>query len=131
MGFWSAFADPSSYISGIQVQDPALLTMDSVQRTPLVIGIQIAHCLAHHQAQFDFIVQANALGAQDGSRAWSEDRGGGLEEEERLLGGCIVQLGDVIAKLNHVVSNCGRKRETTSIAALGTLRARGDKGTYA
>jgi len=76
-------------------------------------------------------VQANTLGAEDGSGAGEEDRGGGLEEEERLLGGCVVEFSDVIAKLVHVVSNCGRKREATSNAAVGTPRTRGDMKTYA
>ena len=44
-------------------------------------------------------MEADALGTEDGSGAREEDGGRGLEEEEGLLGGCAVQLGDVIAAL--------------------------------
>lgn len=59
--------------------------------------VEIAESLANDQAQFHFVVQADALGAQHGTAAGEEDRGGGLEEEERLLGLGVVQLGNVIA----------------------------------
>lgn len=52
----------------------AVLTLNRVQCGLLIIGIEIAHGLADHQAQLDLIVQADALGAEDGSRAGEEDR---------------------------------------------------------
>jgi hypothetical protein len=97
------------------------LTLNGVQRTLLIIWVQIAQGLANHQTQFNFIVQAHALGAQDRSGAGGEDRGGGLEEEEGLLGGCVVEFGDVIAKSIHLVSNCRRTRDVTFNAAVGAL----------
>jgi hypothetical protein len=42
-------------------------------------------------------MQVDTLGAENGAGAGDKDRGGGLEEEERLLGGGVVQLGDVVA----------------------------------
>lgn len=74
-----------------------ILTLNRVQGAFLIIRIEITQGLADHETQFDFIVQADALGAQDGSLAGEEDGGSGLEEEERLLGGGIVELGDVVA----------------------------------
>lgn len=76
-----------------------VLTLNRVQCALLIIRIEIPHGLAHNQTQFDFIVEADALGTEDGSGAREEDGGRGLEEEEGLLGGCAVQLGDVIAAL--------------------------------
>jgi hypothetical protein len=74
-------------------------TLNRVQRALLIIRIEISQGLAHNQTQFDFIVEADALGPKDGSGAREEDGGRGLQEEEGLLGGCAIQLGDMIAVL--------------------------------
>lgn len=74
-----------------------LLTVDSIQCTLLILGIEITHGLAHHQAQFHLVVHADALGAEDGTATGEEDGGGRLEEEKGLLGLGVVELGDVIA----------------------------------
>lgn len=42
-------------------------------------------------------MQTDALGAENGAAVGEEDGGSGLQEEEGLLGGGIVQLGNVIA----------------------------------
>lgn len=59
--------------------------------------VEIPQRLAHHKAQFNFIMQTDTLGAEDWATSGKEDRGGGLEEEKGLLGLGVVQLGDVIA----------------------------------
>ena len=74
-----------------------LLTLNGIQCTLLVLRIQVSDSLAHHQTQFDLIVQADTLGAENGAAVREKDGGGGLQEEEGLLGGGIVQLGNVIA----------------------------------
>lgn len=51
----------------------SVLTLNRVQCGLLIVGIEIAQGLADHQTQFDLIVQADALGAEDGSRAGEED----------------------------------------------------------
>lgn len=58
--------------------------------------VEIAHGLAHHQAQFHLVVHADALGAENGTAAGDEDGGGRLEEEKGLLRLGVFQLGDVI-----------------------------------
>jgi hypothetical protein len=73
-----------------------MLTLNRIQRALLIVGVEIPQCLAHNQAQFDFIVEADALGTEDGSGVWEEDGGHGLEEEERLLGSCAVQFSNMI-----------------------------------
>lgn len=63
----------------------------------LILRVQIPNGLAHHQTQFDLIVQTDALGAENRAAVGEEDGGSGLQEEEGLLGGGVVQLGNVIA----------------------------------
>lgn len=50
-----------------------VLTINRVQCGLLIVGIEIAQGLADHQTQFDLVVQADALGAEDGTRAGEED----------------------------------------------------------
>jgi hypothetical protein len=42
--------------------------------------------LAHDESELDFVVEVNAARSDDGPLAGEEDGGGGLEEEEGLLG---------------------------------------------
>lgn len=51
----------------------AVLTLNRVQRGLLIVGVEITHSFADHQTQFDLIVQADALGAEDGTRAGGKD----------------------------------------------------------
>ena len=74
-----------------------LLTFNGIQRTLLVLRIQVSDSLSHHQTQFNLIVQADTLGPENRAAVREKDGGGGLQEEEGLLGGGIVQLGNVIA----------------------------------
>ena len=90
VGLWSATCSldfPGSWPLDLGLGS---LTLDSFQRTLLIVGVEVAQGLANHQTQFNLIVQADALGAQDRSRAGGEDGGRRLEEEERLLGSCVV-----------------------------------------
>lgn len=73
------------------------LTLNSIQCPFLILRVQVPQRLSHHQAQFDFIVQTDALRTENRAASGKEDRGRGLEEEERLLWLGVVQLGDVVA----------------------------------
>lgn len=73
-------------------------TGDSVHSTLFVVGIRVLQTLAHDHAEFDFIVQAYAFGAED--VVWcagGEEGGGGFQEEEWLLGAHVVEFGDVVS----------------------------------
>lgn len=63
----------------------------------MVARVQVAQSPADHDAELDFIVEADALGTEDWASAGDEDGGWGLQEEKRLLGGFVVQFADVIA----------------------------------
>lgn len=51
------------------------LTLNGLKCGLLVLGVKIAKGLANHETQFDFIVQADALGAEDGTLAGEENGG--------------------------------------------------------
>lgn len=71
--------------------------MDRIQCALAVLWVKVPHRLAHHEGEFDFIVQLGTLRAQDGTLAGEENGGRGLEEEEGLLGLGVIELGNVIA----------------------------------
>jgi len=61
-----------------------------------VVLVDVAQRLADHDSELDFVVQVDAAGAEDGAFVGEEDGGGGLEEEEGLLGALVVELFDVV-----------------------------------
>lgn len=77
------------------------LTLNGFECRILIFGVKIAKSLANHETQFDFIMQTDTLGTEDGALAGEEDGGRGLQEEEGLLGGRAVQLCDVFAIVPH------------------------------
>lgn len=105
-----------------------VLTLNRIQCGLLIIGIEIAHGLANHKTQFDLIVQADSLGVEDRSRAGGEDRRCGLEEEEGLLRGCVVELGNVITVSIHAVSNCGQGTQKAMLLSELPGEKRGEIG---
>ena len=82
---------------GAGICDRVNLTLNGIKCGLLVLWVQIANGLAHHETQFNLIVQRDTLGAEDRASAGGKDGGGRLEEEEWLLGSRGVQLGNVIA----------------------------------
>ncbi len=60
--------------------------MNSIHRPFLILRIQIPHLLADDERQFDFVVQTDAFGEQDGTPAARQDGRGRFEEEEGLFG---------------------------------------------
>lgn len=76
--------------------------MNRIQGTLIVIRVQIPNGLAHHQRQFDLIVQVGSLRAQHRTFAGAEDSGSGLQEEKGLLGLGVVQLCDVVAAVDRL-----------------------------
>ena len=70
---------------------------NGVQGTFFVVGGQIPDLAAHDQGELDFIVEVDASGAEDGTPARLEDRGGRFEEEEGFLGADVVELFYVVA----------------------------------
>lgn len=56
-------------------------------------------------------MQVDTLGAEYGASAGDEDGRGGLEEEERLLGLGVVQLGDVVASSGKVKVSQGNREQ--------------------
>jgi len=61
-----------------------------------VILVDVAERLADHDSELDFVVEVDAARAEDGALFGEEDGGGGLEEEEGLLGALVVELLDVV-----------------------------------
>ena len=60
--------------------------------------------MADDEAEFDFVVEFYAAGADAGARGGGEDGGGGFEEEEGLGGPRGGEFGYVVAGLGRGVS---------------------------
>lgn len=74
-------------------------TLNGVDGALVVISLEILDLLAEDESKLDLIVHVDALGSQHWATSRKEDRGGGLEEEEGLLGAGVVELLDVIAMI--------------------------------
>lgn len=72
-------------------------TFNGVHGSFGVFRVKIAHCLAHDEAELDFVVHVHTTGAEHGTLAREEDGGRRLQEEEGLLGTGAVELGNVVA----------------------------------
>lgn len=73
-----------------------MLTLDGVEGALGVVGLQVAHDLAHDQGQLNLKVHVDTLGTDARSIAGSQHRRRRLEEEEGLLGLGIGQLRNVV-----------------------------------
>lgn len=76
--------------------DGEQVALDAGQPALGVILVDVAERLADYDAELDFVVEVNAAGAEDGAFVGEEYGGGGLEEEEGLLGALVVELLDVV-----------------------------------
>lgn len=76
--------------------DGEQVALDAGQPALGVVLVDVAERLADHDAELDFVVEVDAAGAEDGALVGKEDGGGGLEEEEGLLGALVVELLDVV-----------------------------------
>ena len=61
------------------------------------VGFGVEGWGADDEAEFDFVVERDACGADDGAGGGGEDGGGGFEEEEGLGGAGGGEFGDVVA----------------------------------
>jgi len=73
-----------------------LLTLNGVQSALLISSVKIPKPLVENNTEFDFIVEIDTPGADDGAGAGEDNGGRGLEEEERLLRPDVVELLDVV-----------------------------------
>lgn len=56
----------------------------------------------HDNAEFDFIVQTDAFGAEDVIRCAGNEKGcGRFQEKERLFGAYIIELSDVVSAVQE------------------------------
>jgi hypothetical protein len=61
-----------------------------------IILVDVAQSLSNHDSELDFVVEVHAARAEDWALVGEEDGGGGLEEEEGLLGALVVELLDMV-----------------------------------
>ena len=72
------------------------LTLNGIQSTLLVRGVEVLDLLANDEGKLNLIVKIDAFGLDHRPFSRRQDGAGRLEEEEGLLRPRVVQLGDVV-----------------------------------
>lgn len=80
------------------------LTLNGIKGRLLIGSVEVPDPLAQDQCELDLIVKVDTTGPDDGTLAGKQDGGGGLLEEEGLLGPGAVQLGDMVPGKDKKIS---------------------------
>lgn len=79
------------------------ITLNGVQGTLCIRGLEISSQLANYKSQLNLVVHVNALGPQNGAFIREDNGGGWLKKEEGLLGLGAVKLSNVRSKIRLLV----------------------------